>query len=170
VGDGTNFVILFAGSLLESAEELIRMGLKPTEIIDGYELAVNKVLDEILPKLSVHEVKNVLDLKEVMKAIRSSVMSKQYGNEDFLSELIAKACVSVIGDNKAFNVDNIRICKILGAGIESSQVVQGMVFKKLVEGDMTLAEAAKVVVYTCPVDTQATETKGTVLIKSADEL
>ncbi|CAG2109287.1 unnamed protein product [Medioppia subpectinata] len=35
---------------------------------------------------------------------------------------------------------------------------------------MTLAEAAKVVVYTCPVDTQATETKGTVLIKSADEL
>ncbi|CAG2168360.1 unnamed protein product [Oppiella nova] len=170
VGDGTNFVILFAGSLLENAEELIRMGLKPTEIIDGYEMAINKVLDEILPELTVHEVKDVRDLKEVTKAIRSSVMSKQYGNEDFLSELIGKACIAVIGNNNAFNVDNIRICKILGSGIGGSQVVQGMVFKKLVEGDITVADNANVVVYTCPVDTQATETKGTVLIKSAEEL
>jgi len=33
-----------------------------------------------------------------------------------------------------------------------------------------VADNANVVVYTCPVDTQATETKGTVLIKSAEEL
>lgn len=39
-----------------------------------------------------------------------------------------------------------------------------------VEGDVTSAKNAKVVVYTCPVDIQATETKGTVLIKSAEEL
>lgn len=125
-------MILFAGALLEKAEELIRMGLKPTEIIDGYEMASNKVLDEILPQLIVNEVKDVKDLKQVSKAIRSSVMSKQYGNEDFLSDLIAKACISVTTKGVAFNVDNIRICKILGCGIENSQVLQGMVFKKLV--------------------------------------
>lgn len=43
-----------------------------------------------------------------------------------------------------------------------------MVFQ--VEGDVNSAVSAKVVVYTCPVDTAATETKGTVLIKTADEL
>ena len=132
MGDGTNFVILLAGSLLENAEELIRMGLKPTEIIDGYEIAANKVLDEVLPLLTVHEVKDVKNISEVTKAIRSSVMSKQYGNEDFLAELIAKACISVAVKDVAFNVDSVRVCKILGAGIEQSQVIQGMVFKKLV--------------------------------------
>jgi T-complex protein 1 subunit theta len=125
-------VILFTGSLLENAEELIRLGLKPTEIIDGYEMAANKVLDEILPKLTVHEVKDVRNVDEVLKAIRSSVMSKQYGNEDFLSALIAKACISVTAKDVAFNVDNVRVCKILGSGIHKSEVVQGMVFKKVV--------------------------------------
>ena len=111
-------MVLFAGALLEKAQELIQMGLKPTEIIDGYEMAVYKVLDEILPKLTVHEVKDIRNLSEVSKAIRSSVMSKQYGNEDFLTQLIAKACISVAAKDVSFNVDNIRVCKILGSGIE----------------------------------------------------
>ena len=45
VGDGTNLVIILAGSLLKEAEDLIRMGLKPTEVAEGYELALNKALE-----------------------------------------------------------------------------------------------------------------------------
>lgn len=45
-----------------------------------------------------------------------------------------------------------------------------MVFKRQVEGDVTKAVNAKIAVYTCAVDITQTETKGTVLIKSADEL
>ena len=48
VGDGTNFVLVFAGALLEHAEELLRMGLSPTEVIEGYDMACQKAL-EILP-------------------------------------------------------------------------------------------------------------------------
>lgn len=33
VGDGTNFVLIFAGALLEHAEELLRMGLSVSEVI-----------------------------------------------------------------------------------------------------------------------------------------
>lgn len=50
------------------------------------------------------------------------------------------------------------------------QVVQGMVFKRQVEGDITKVDNAKVAVYTSAVDIMQTETKGTVLIKSAAEL
>lgn len=32
VGDGTNFVLVFAGTLLELAEELLRMGLSVSEV------------------------------------------------------------------------------------------------------------------------------------------
>lgn len=169
VGDGTNFVILLTGALLESAEELVRLGLKPTEIIEGYNLAAKKILDEILPTTVVHEVKDVTSVEEIRKAIRTSVMSKQYGNEDFLADLIIKACLTVY-DKNHFDVDSVRVCKILGQGIESSQSINGMVFKKLVEGDVSSAKDVKVVVFTCPIDIQAPETKGTVLIKTAEEL
>ncbi|KAI5402865.1 hypothetical protein KIW84_050459 [Lathyrus oleraceus] len=35
IGDGANLTISFAGELLHGAEELIRMGLHPSEIISG---------------------------------------------------------------------------------------------------------------------------------------
>jgi len=43
IGDGANLTISFAGELLGKAEELIRMGLHPSEIIIGYTKAINKV-------------------------------------------------------------------------------------------------------------------------------
>jgi T-complex protein 1 subunit theta len=51
-----------------------------------------------------------------------------------------------------------------------SRVVQGMVIRRGVEGSITHKEDCKVAVYTQGFDTAGTETKGTVLIKSADEL
>lgn len=49
-------------------------------------------------------------------------------------------------------------------------MLSGMVFKREVEGDVSSASKAKIVIYSCPVDITQTETKGTVLIKTADEL
>ena len=43
IGDGANLTISFAGELLQNAEELIRMGLHPSEIICGYNKAILKV-------------------------------------------------------------------------------------------------------------------------------
>ncbi|CAH0388957.1 unnamed protein product [Bemisia tabaci] len=169
IGDGTNFVIMFAGALLENAEELLRLGLTPTEVSEGYEVALAKAL-EILPTLVVDEVKDPRNINEVKRAMRTSIMSKQNGNEDFLAELITKACVSVLPEETSFNVDNIRVCKILGSGLFSSEVINGMVFKRGVEGDIIKKSKAKVAVFTCAVDIAQTETKGTVLIKTAEEL
>jgi len=170
IGDATNFVIIFAGALLRVAEELLRMGLKPTEVAEGYEIALTKAL-EILPTLSCYEVKNTRDEESVKKAIRTGVMSKQYGHEDFLADLITKACISILPDKETqFNVDNVRVCKILGSGLFNSQVVNGMVFKRQAESTIIKKDSCKVAIYTCPIDALQTETKGTVLIKTAEEL
>lgn len=170
VGDATNFVIIFAGALLRASEELLRMGLKPTEVAEGYEMALEKAI-EILQTLTCYEVKNTRDEESVMKAVRTAVMSKQYGNEDFLAKLITQACISILPDKETqFNVDNVRVCKILGSGLTSSQVVQGMVFRRHAEGTVIKKDDCKVAIYTCPVDALQTETKGTVLIKTAEEL
>lgn len=169
VGDGTNFVLVFAGALLEQAEMLLRMGLSVTEVTEGYEFAVKKAL-EILPDLVCTQQKDLKNKQEVQRALRSSVMSKQYGHEDFLAKLISDACVSILSEKKGFNVDNIRVSKILGSGVLQSSIVQGMVFKRAVEGEVTKANNCKLAVFSCPLDAMQTETKGTVLIKNADEL
>ncbi|KAA0703968.1 T-complex protein 1 subunit theta [Triplophysa tibetana] len=169
VGDGTNFVLVFAGALLELAEELLRMGLSVSEVIEGYEMACKKTL-EILPDCVCSSVKNLHDMDEAKAMILSAVMSKQYGNEDFLADLIAQACVSIFPESGSFNVDNVRVCKILGCGLNSSTMLHGMVFKKELEGDVTSVKDAKIAVFSCPFDCMATETKGTVLIKNAEEL
>ncbi|KAF1534994.1 T-complex protein 1 subunit theta, partial [Eudyptula minor] len=183
VGDGTNFVLVFAGVLLELAEDLLRMGLSVSEamkwcseyllfaaqVIEGYEKACKKAL-EILPDLVCSSAKDLRDVEEVASLLHTSVMSKQYGNEHFLAKLIAQACVSILPDSGHFNVDNIRVCKIVGAGMSASSVLHGMVFKKETEGDVTSVKDAKIAVYSCPFDGMITETKGTVLIKNAEEL
>lgn len=168
-GDGTNWVLIFAGALLDSAEELLKMGLSPAEVIEGYDMACKKAM-EILPELVSYTCKDLRDQNEIVKIMKPVITSKQYGNEEFLSELITRACLSVYPMNGHFNVDNVRVQKIMGSGYLSSDIVNGMVFKRQVEGDVTKVKDAKICVLSCPLDSMATETKGTVLIKNADEL
>lgn len=111
VGDGTNFVIVFCGALLEAAEELLILGLKPSEIADGYERALDKCI-ELLPELVCHEIKDYKNVDAVVTGIRPAIMSKQYGNEDFIAQLVAKACIAILPEKTTFNVDNVRICKV----------------------------------------------------------
>ena len=136
-------MIVLAGALLKESEDLLRMGIKPTEVASGYELALEKALT-ILDSLSCKEVTDVRNEAEVLPILRTSVMSKQYGNEDFLAKLIFKACTSVLPNkSESFNVDNIRVTKISGSGLLNSEVVKGMVFKRGVTSDIIKAENAK---------------------------
>jgi T-complex protein 1 subunit theta len=170
VGDGTNAVIILAAALLEHASELIAMGLKPVEVANGYEQAMDKALS-LLPSLVCENVTDLRSEQQLTRAIRPSIMSKQLGYHDMLASLIAKACVQIMPKGELMlNVDNIRVCKILGSSVNESTVMNGMVFKRQAEGQLKRIDDAKIVVYTCPFDLTATETKGTVLINTAAEL
>ncbi|XP_006650753.1 T-complex protein 1 subunit theta [Oryza brachyantha] len=172
IGDGANLTISFAGELLEKAEELIRMGLHPSEIIIGYTKAINKtteILEDLVEKGS--ENMDVRSKEEVVLRMRSAVASKQFGQEDILCPLVADACMQVCPKNPAnFNVDNVRVAKLLGGGLHNSSVVRGMVLKNDAVGTIKRVEKAKIAVFAGGVDTSATETKGTVLIHSAEQL
>ena len=47
LGDNTNLVIVFAGELLQKAADLLKLGLHPSEIVQGYELARDRALSII---------------------------------------------------------------------------------------------------------------------------
>ncbi|VFQ92741.1 unnamed protein product [Cuscuta campestris] len=172
IGDGANLTVSFAGELLQNAEELIRMGLHPSEIIIGYNKAINetiRVLEELVEGGS--ENMDVRNKEEVVSRMKAAVASKQFGQEDILCPLIAEACIQVCPKNQAnFNVDNVRVAKLLGGGLHNSAIVRGMVLKNDAVGSIKRMEKAKVAVFVGGVDTTATETKGTVLIHNADQL
>jgi T-complex protein 1 subunit theta len=170
MGDATNLVIVLAGELLKKAEDLLRMGLKTSDIVTGYERAQKFALDE-LEKLSVDKVEDIRSQSELSKAIRTVIASKQSGSEDFLADMVAEAVEAVLPKNPAnFNVDNIRVVKIMGGSLEQSKVVKGMVFGREPDGSVKKATRAKVGVFSCPIDISQTETKGTVLLHNAKEM
>ena len=108
---------------------------------------------------------------ELSKALKTVIGSKQSGTEDILASLVAEAVLAVLPKNPAaFNVDNVRVVKIMGGSLEQSRVVKGMVFAREPEGSVKKASKAKVGVFSCPLDISQTETKGTVLLKNADDM
>ncbi|KTW28392.1 T-complex protein 1, theta subunit [Pneumocystis carinii B80] len=170
MGDATNFVLIFAGELLKHAEALIRMGLHPSEIAEGYEIGRDFAL-KTLEELSVDKVEDVRSSEEILKAIKSSISSKQFGFEKLLGSLVAEAALLVLPKNTLhFNVDSIRVVKVLGGCLDESRVVKGMVFPRDPEGIVRKALKAKVGVFSCPLDISQTETKGTVLLRNAKEM
>jgi T-complex protein 1 subunit theta len=58
----------------------------------------------------------------------------------------------------------------MGGSLEQSRVVKGMVFGREPDGVIKKARKAKVGVFSCPIDISQTETKGTVLLKTAKEM
>ncbi|KAJ9652868.1 T-complex protein 1 subunit theta [Neophaeococcomyces mojaviensis] len=170
MGDATNMVIVLAGEMLKKAEELVRLGLKTSDITAGYEKALVFALGA-LEDLEVDRVADLYSKEELGKALRTVVAAKQSGSEDILAPLIAEAVQAVLPKNPAnFNVDNIRVVKIMGGDLTQSRVIKGMVFGREPDGIVKKAKNAKVGVFSCPIDTSQTETKGTVLLKNAKEM
>ena len=168
-------------------------GVHPSEIVSGYKKATQKCL-ELLEGMLSHgfgfrwsqshctflrlgmanqSVSDVRSEEELAKALRPVLGAKQSGLEDILAGLVAKACVNVMPlppKKPSINVDNVRVAKIIGGSIADSQVVKGLVVQRDAVGSVKSVSNAKIAVFGCPVEASSTETKGTVVIKNAEEL
>lgn len=73
-------------------------------------------------------------------------------------------------DIKQFSVENIRVTKILGGALSDSKVIHGLCVVRGSETSAHKVTDARVAVFNCPLESEAGETKGTVLLKTADDL
>ena len=170
-GDGTNFVVTFGGELMNYAGKLVSEGLHVADVSEGYEKAFNKAM-ELLDKAETYKIKDVKNLEEATKIIKPVIGSKLvHGQESFLAPLIAEACINVVPENKEkFDVDNVRVAKILGGNIMKSEVIKGMLVVRKTEGAVTSCEKCNVAVYNCEFTTKGAETNDQIVFKTADEL
>jgi len=172
MGDGSNFVVTYAGELLSNAESLLKLGVHPSEVILGYTKAAAKAA-ELLEASVCYTVSDVRDEAALSSVLRTVISAKHYGYEDMLAGLVARAAISVMPPapkRPSVNVDSVRVCKLIGGGITDSTVIKGIVVQRQSEGVVQRADDAKIAVFGCGIEAGSTETKGTVVIKNADEL
>ena len=86
-------------------------------------------------ELSVKVLKQPLTVESLAEAVKPAISSKQYGQEVRLARLVAEAAMIVMPSKSAnFNVDNVRVVKIMGGSFAASSVLHGMVFNREPEG------------------------------------
>lgn len=176
-GDGTNLVLSFAGELLWNTLELIqKMGWQhASEIVEGFHVAAKRAFHELLPSLSCDSVQDPTDEAQLLRILKPVLMSKQMGSEESLAPLVAKACLLIMTSSKSgskhkVSPEAVRTVKILGSSVGKSELIEGYVAQRGLETVNTSARDCKIAVFASGVEASSTEAKGTVLMKTADDL
>uniref|UniRef100_A0A7S0ZDE1 T-complex protein 1 subunit delta n=1 Tax=Timspurckia oligopyrenoides TaxID=708627 RepID=A0A7S0ZDE1_9RHOD len=128
-GDGTTSVVVIAGSLLNASLGLLNMGIHPTTISEGFQLAVDMAM-ETLQNMSIPI--NLEDRESILQAASTSLNSKvvsQYSS--LLAPMAVDAVLKVArkdGDgNDVVDLKDVRTVKKLGGTIDDTELVDGLV-------------------------------------------
>ena len=169
VGDGTTTAVVFAGELLKNAEVLLEQNVHPTVITRGYRIAAEKA-QEILNKIAV--TVTAAD-EDVLKKVAMTAMTGKgaESSKELLAELIVDG-IKLIADTNVIDIENIKIEKKVGGGVENSELIRGIVIdKEAVHGSMPKKiKDAKVALLDAPIEIKNTETDAKIQISSPDQM
>ncbi len=131
VGDGTTTAVVLAGELLKNAESLLEQNVHPTVITKGYRMAFEKaieLLNNISEKISLKDVKLMNNIAITAMTGKGSEYAKEH-----LAELIVQAIKSISEEKDGkiiINRDDIKLEKKVGAGVEATELVKGIILDK----------------------------------------
>jgi thermosome len=160
VGDGTTSAVIFAGALLEKAEELIDKGVHPTVIVEGYNKAARKAI-EFLEEFA--ERVSPTNKEWLIKIARTSMQTKLVSREaQDLGELVVAAALQVAekrGDTYKVDLANIKVEKKPGGSLSDTTLVKGFVLDKEVvhSGMPKRVENAKIALVNAAFEIEKTE-------------
>ncbi|HET7147011.1 MAG TPA: thermosome subunit alpha [Candidatus Nitrosopolaris sp.] len=134
VGDGTTSVVVFAGALVERAEELLDMGIAPTTIIEGY-LAGLEICLECLRNIASRFTNYNREMIQGLAStcLRPKMISYTTFEENMAAELVVDAVYAVADfANRRIEADNIKIEEKTG-NTSDTRVVKGVVIDKTID-------------------------------------
>jgi thermosome len=160
VGDGTTSAVIFAGALLEKAEELIDKGVHPTVIVEGYNKAARKAV-EFLGEFA--EKVSPTNKEWLIKIARTSMQTKLVSREaQDLAELVVAAAVQVsekTGTTYKVDLSNIKVEKKPGGSLKDTKLIMGFVLDKEIahSGMPRRIENAKIAIVNAAFEIEKTE-------------
>merc|ERR1712028_61404 len=127
-GDGTTTVVVIAGSLLNSARDLLTK-LHPNVISRSFRMAADKCV-EVLDGMSapIAEDDHEMLVKICSTALNSKVIS---GHSNTLAPMAVNAVAAVTTPGTTYcDLDDIKVLKCFGGTIDDSERIDGIVFPK----------------------------------------
>ena len=174
VGDGTTSSVVFAGALLEKAEDLINKNVHPSVIIDGYDAASERALN-LLQKIAVKV--NLEDKELLIKVARTSMYSKLVSEDSpILSQIavdaIRQVAEKVEGGTLSVDLDNIKVEKKAGGSIHDTKLIEGMVLDKEIvhTGMPKRIEKAKIALINSALEIEKTEMSAEIRINDPQQM
>jgi len=168
VGDGTTTAVVIVGELLKNAEDLLDKNVHPTNIIKGYRLASEKA-QEILNNIAEPITKKNIDL---LKKIALTAMTGKGAEtaKEVLAELAVRAITQI--SDEEIDLDNIKIEKRVGDGVEDSELIEGILLdKEKVHPAMPKnIKDAKILLLDSALEMKSTEIEAKIQITSPDQL
>ena len=173
VGDGTTSSVIFAGTLLAKAEELLSKDVHSSVIIDGFQAAADKSL-EILNEISK---KVQADDKETLLKISATSMESKLISEDsdVLSKIVVDAVLKITetkNEKSTVDLDNIKVEKKAGGSITDTALVKGIVLdKEIVHSGMpTKIQQAKIALINSALEIEKTEMTAEIRINDPTQM
>jgi len=173
VGDGTTSSVVFGGSLLAKAEELLEKDVHATVIIEGFQAASEKAL-LLLQELAKPVSPNERDV--LLKVAKTSMESKLVSEDsDMLSKLVVDAILQIVekeAEGHKVDLDNIKVEKKAGGSIRNTKLIKGIVLDKEVvhSGMPTKIEKAKIALLNSPLEIEKTEMSAEIRITDPTQM
>ena len=173
VGDGTTSVVVFAGKLLEKAEQLMDMKVHPTIIVDGYTKAAEKAL-ELYDEIAIDV--SPTDRGMLKKVAMTSMASKMVReNSEQLADLAVNAVLRVAekrGSEYRVDLDDIEVEKKKGETLLGTKLIEGIAIdKEVTHSSMPKRiENAKIALINRALEVEKTEFDAEIRIKSPDQM
>lgn len=173
VGDGTTSSVVFAGALLEKAEQLLSKDVHSSVIVEGYQAAAEKalqLLSDIAKTISPD------DRVSLLKIAKTSMQSKLISEDsETLSKIVVDAVLKVAikkAEKYTVDLDNIKVEKKSGASILDTALIKGIVLdKEIVHSGMpTKIERAKIALINAALEIEKTEMSAEIRISDPTQM
>jgi len=169
VGDGTTTSVMLAGKLLENAERLLDQKIHPTVVVKGYRLAAERA-QQILQDISLRITP---DDEDVLKQVAMTAMTGKgaEASREKFAEIIVKAIKQIESSGKV-NLEDIKIEKAKGNGMEDTELISGIVLdKERTSSDMPdVVDNARIALVDFPIELRNPEIDTKISISSPDQL
>ena len=173
VGDGTTSSVIFGGTLLARAEDLLKKDVHPSVIIEGYQAAAEKTLEiysEMAKKIKPDDRETLL--KIAITSMQSKLISE---DSDILSKVVVDAILRVAtkkAETYSVDLENIKVEKKAGGSITDTQIIKGIVLDKEVvhSGMPTKIENAKIALLNSALEIEKTEMSSEIRITDPTQM
>ena len=173
VGDGTTSSVVFGGTLLARAEDLLKKDVHSSTIVEGFQSAAEKTL-EIYSELSKKIQPD--DRESLIKIATTSMQSKLISEDSGpLSKIVVDSILSIVtkkGEDYSVDLENIKVEKKTGGSITDTQIVKGIVLdKEIVHSGMpTKIEKAKIALVNSALEIEKTEMSSEIRITDPTQM